>query len=273
MIDRLPIDGSQIGDEPMALGRTAEVFSGPDGSVVKLLLQGRSEADARDEAARTAAAHAAGAPAPEVHGLVNIDGRHGIVMTQVDADSLVDVAALEPLRLTSYAKVFADVHHQILSHESDDLPPIGDELRRKIRAADVPAATRNAALDVVAAAPDGSAVLHGDYHPGNVLMAPDGPIAIDWVNASRGPASADVANTLLLLSTATIGEGTPNRRMVGALQGAFRRSYTKRIRRAGRVHPKVLDAWRLPMAAARLAEGVASEEAALRSQLERWTGI
>ena len=187
MIDRLPIDGSQIGDEPMALGRTAEVFSGPDGSVVKLLLQGRSEVDARDEAARTAAAHAAGAPAPEVHGLVNIDGRHGIVMTQVGADSMVDVAAVEPLRLTSYAKVFADVHQRILSVVSDELPPVADVLARKIRSADIPTATRNAALDVVAAAPDGSAVLHGDYHPGNVLMAPEGPIAIDWVDAATRP--------------------------------------------------------------------------------------
>jgi aminoglycoside phosphotransferase (APT) family kinase protein len=267
-----PVDRSELGDEPIATGRTAEIFSVSGERVVKLLRSGSRRTAVEDEAARTKAARTAGAPAPEVLGTVAMDGRHGIVFEHIVGDSLIDEVVVEPLRLTSFAKVFADVHHQILSHESDDLPPVADELRRKIRAADLPAATRNAALDVVAAAPDGSAVLHGDYHPGNVLMAPDGPIAIDWVDASRGPASADVARTLLLLSTATIGEGTPNRRMVGALQGAFRRSYMKRIRRAVRVHPKVLDAWRLPMAAARLAEGVASEEAALRSQLERWTG-
>jgi len=271
--DRPSIDGWDLGDEPIATGRTSDIFVVPGGRVVKLLRSGRRASDGEAEAARTIDARTAGAPAPEVFGTVDIDGRHGVVFEHVEGDSLVDEIVFEPLRLTSFAKVFADLHHQILSSESDDLPPVADVLRRKIRAADLPAATRNAALDVVAAAPDGSAVLHGDYHPGNVLMAPEGPIAIDWVDAACGPASADIARTLLLLSTATIGADTSNRRMVTALQGAFRRSYTKRIRRALRVNPKILDAWRLPLTAARLADGVASEEAALRSQLERWTGV
>lgn len=273
MNERPSIDGSELGDEPIATGRTAEVFAVSGGRVVKLLRPGSRRSVGEAEAAKTRAARATGAPAPEVLGTVDIDGRHGIVFEHVEGDSLIDEIVFEPLRLTSFAKVFVDVHQQILSSDSEDLPLVTDVLRRKIRAADLPAAIRNAAIEVVAAAPDGSAVLHGDYHPGNVIMAPPGPVVIDWVDAARGPASADVARTLLLLSTATSGEGTPNRRMVSAFQGTFRRSYAKRIRRAVGIHPKVLDAWRLPMAAARLSEGLpAAEEDVLRAQLEKWAG-
>jgi aminoglycoside phosphotransferase (APT) family kinase protein len=57
--------------------------------------------------------------------------------------------------------------------------------------------------DEVAAAlarrPHGEAVCHGDLHPGNVIMSPQGPVIIDWIDASRGDPLADVARSVLLL--------------------------------------------------------------------------
>ena len=42
-------------------------------------------------------------------------------------------------------------------------------------------------------------VCHGDYHPSNILITPEGkPFVLDWSHATQGNASADVARTYLL---------------------------------------------------------------------------
>jgi Ser/Thr protein kinase RdoA (MazF antagonist) len=57
--------------------------------------------------------------------------------------------------------------------------------------------------------PDGDRVCHGDYHPGNVLLAADRTAVIDWVCAARGAAEADHDRTLLLLRWADPLPGPP----------------------------------------------------------------
>lgn len=41
---------------------------------------------------------------------------------------------------------------------------------------------------------------HGDFRPSNIIVGEDGKLyLIDWVHATQGNASADIANTYLLL--------------------------------------------------------------------------
>jgi tRNA A-37 threonylcarbamoyl transferase component Bud32 len=46
-----------------------------------------------------------------------------------------------------------------------------------------------------------SGLVHMDFHPLNVMLAPDGPVVIDWSNAHEGEAEADVAFTQVILAT------------------------------------------------------------------------
>jgi hypothetical protein len=43
-------------------------------------------------------------------------------------------------------------------------------------------------------------LLHGDLHPGNVLLPDTGPVLIDWTNAASGPSAYDTATTWLILA-------------------------------------------------------------------------
>jgi hypothetical protein len=43
-------------------------------------------------------------------------------------------------------------------------------------------------------------LLHGDLHPGNVLLSDAGPVLIDWTNAASGPSAHDTATTWLVLA-------------------------------------------------------------------------
>ena len=43
-------------------------------------------------------------------------------------------------------------------------------------------------------------LLHGDLHPGNVLLGPSGPVLIDWTDAGSGPPAHDTATSWLVLA-------------------------------------------------------------------------
>jgi aminoglycoside phosphotransferase (APT) family kinase protein len=47
-------------------------------------------------------------------------------------------------------------------------------------------------------------VLHLDFHPGNVIVTGDGPVVIDWTNATAGDPSLDTATTYALMAVAEV---------------------------------------------------------------------
>lgn len=66
--------------DPIAFGRTAEVFVVGDDRVLKLLKLGFDRRMASVEFAKTAAVHSVSGLAPEVCGLVDVDGRRGVLI-------------------------------------------------------------------------------------------------------------------------------------------------------------------------------------------------
>lgn len=262
----------ELPDKPSAVGRTAEVYTLDEDRVLKLLKAGFGSAMAADEAAKTLAARDAGVSAPAVLDLIELDGRHGIVFEQIDGDLLLDDIVLDAMRFREWARVFANAHIGVLSRSTSDLPDIRDVLRGRIEAGDLPATKEQAALTVLDAAPDGDAVLHGDFHPGNIIFTTGDPVTVDWVDAAQGHPGADIARTLWLISPATMSEAIPNKRVMTMIQGYFRKRYLKICSSKLKVDRRVIDAWRLPVVAARLSEGVEREEPALRAEVDRLTG-
>ncbi|OZM73865.1 hypothetical protein CFN78_06065 [Amycolatopsis antarctica] len=99
------------------------------------------------------------------------------------------------------------VLHEALAGYRGALPEDGpareiDDVLSLLDATDLPAellgALRDRAPDTVAAAATATAdwpvqALHGDAHPGNLLITPDGPVWIDFEDAWRGPIAWDLA--------------------------------------------------------------------------------
>jgi len=258
-----------IPDRPLATGRTAEIFDLDDGSVVKVLRDGFEISMIYDEAAKTAAASAAGAPAPATRGTVDISGRPGVVFDKIEGEILLDEAVGQPFRLRSWGKKLGDIHAEVLSHTTRDLPPLKDVLAKKIDITDLPSAHKAAAIERLSILPDSNSVLHGDFHPGNVILADDGPVLIDWIDATHGAPAADIARTLWLLSPATVSDGVAHRRIMTTVQSIFRQAYRTRVLRRSGVSPLEVELWQLPVIAARVAEGIEQEDASLRQEVTR----
>jgi tRNA A-37 threonylcarbamoyl transferase component Bud32 len=257
---------------PIATGRTADVFAVGENQVLKLLKPGFDLQMLIAESTKTAAVHAAGGPAPDVSDLVDIDGRPGILIERIHGNSMLDAILANDDDIVNHVMAFADLHARVLGTPLDaDLPDVKDFLASKIDNANLPLGQRTAAKDHMIGLPSGDATLHGDYHPGNIIVAPDGPTVIDWGEASRGDAAADIARTLLLLTPESVSGAVPNPGNIASFVAEFANGYKERCIQATAATIKTVAAWRLPMVAARLSEGIAEETALLRAEVARLT--
>ena len=264
--------GSGLG-RPIGLGRTAEVFDYGDDLVVKLLYAGMPEVMGEREATIATAVDQAGVAAPRFHGTTRIDGRFGLIYDRLDGSSMLDRIGQHPLELDTLAQQFAVLHASMHDTEGSGLPGLHDELRRLIgRAGDhLPAPARTAALSRLGELPEGSALCHGDMHPGNVLLTARGPVVIDWMTASSGNPAADVARTLFLLRDSSIPASVPwiQRRLLGMARRRFASTYLRHYRTHRVVADVELAAWRLPILAARLGDMIDEEQPTLLGMIER----
>jgi aminoglycoside phosphotransferase (APT) family kinase protein len=247
----------------LATGRTAEVFAHGDDAVAKVLLPGFTAAALDEEARVVALVAAAGVPTPRPLGRIEHDGRPGMLIERVDGDVMIDRIAARPLRSHKEAAELGRLHAAIHAAEGTGLQPISERLADRIdQTGGVLAySVRDAAKQRLRALEDGNRVLHGDFHPGNVIVG-DRTVAIDWVDATCGPPEPDLVRTLWLLSPAAV---PPEMRRPGLrfIVDRARHRYQAAYEAITGLDRTLLAPWRLPVLAARLAEGIEHEEEAL----------
>jgi aminoglycoside phosphotransferase (APT) family kinase protein len=178
-------------------GRDAEIYDLGGGQVLRRAIDGRNLAA---EAAVMAYAHAAGVPVPAVYDVTE----DGIVMDRVDGPTLG-------------AELFAG------ATSVDAAMQTLVELHDLVHAVPAPPDIRPSSLP-------GDRLLHFDLHVLNVIRTDDGPVLIDWTNATAGPAAADLAMTWILHSSVTGADaGIDDEQMFRTLQGRLSESLLARV--------------------------------------------
>jgi len=258
----------------IAEGREAEIYEYDEDSVLRLFFDARSAASLEREAAAMNAVRAAGGVAPEARGTVLEHGRPGLIIERVEGPDMLTLLGKKPWFTFSAGRVLGETHaamHEVPA--PPELPLQKERFRRRIEAsaADAPQHARLAefVLRKLDALPQGDRVCHGDYHPGNVLITPNGPRVIDWPNATRGDPHADVARVLLTFDIASVPPGAPTlvRRLEKIARRLIRSRYLAAYRRMRPLDDGLLAQWRVPVAADRLAEGIEDETDKLLSML------
>jgi uncharacterized protein (TIGR02172 family) len=191
-------------------GRVADVYSWGEGQAIKLFRNGTTLAQVEQEAAIGRAIYQAGLPVPATGQVIKSDGHYGIVFERVNGPSMLAEMSAEPWKLIQYARVLAELHVAMHDVTVPGLPSQRERLRRRIQgSAAMPSGQKAAALSALDRLPDDNKLTHGDFHPDNIVITPDGPVMIDWATAAQGNPVADVARTSLLLGLGDLPLGTP----------------------------------------------------------------
>jgi uncharacterized protein (TIGR02172 family) len=253
-------------DALIGQGRTAEVFAWGESRALKLYYEGWPATSAEAEYQKAEAVYKSGAAAPSVYGIVQVDGRHGVIFERVDGPSLLSYTTSHPWTLIRSANLMAELHARMHACHPSSLPAQRDRLREKIQdARPLPDALKQAALKALDQLPDDAVLCHGDFHPDNIVLSRRGPVILDWANAMCGHPLADVAQTALLMQHAAVPPHMPGRWLIEAGRTLWYRLYLRRYCQLRSISPEEVKAWMLPVAAARLSEGIAEEEQQLTS--------
>jgi tRNA A-37 threonylcarbamoyl transferase component Bud32 len=146
-----------------------------------------------------------GFPAPKVHELSNDETE--LVMERVHGPTMLDLLGARPWKIRRMGFVLGTLHnslHDIPGPEWVRPSPVGH----------------------------GTQLIHLDFHPGNVLMSPVGPVVIDWANVARGDGSADAALSWLLMSAGTVETSSTKAALLELSRARLIKSFLKRFDRA-----------------------------------------
>jgi aminoglycoside phosphotransferase (APT) family kinase protein len=158
----------------IAAGRDSDIYEYGKGKILRRSRNGRSQTT---EAKTMEFARAHGYPVPEVIS-VSDDGID-MVMARIEGPTMIEAASARPWKLKNFGRQLAELHQSLhLLNAPPWLPeaPCGS----------------------------GSAFLHMDFHPLNVILSSDGPVVVDWTRASRGNPLVDVAATWVLLASGEV---------------------------------------------------------------------
>jgi Ser/Thr protein kinase RdoA (MazF antagonist) len=136
----------------------------------EVLRRYRQSRDTAREVAAMQHARGHGYPVPAARALNDTD----IVMERAEGPTMLGDMMRNPTRMHRHAAMLAKLLDRLHSIPAPEwLPsPVGE----------------------------GNVLLHLDLHPENVILTAGGPVVIDWPNAARGPAAADVAHTWIVLA-------------------------------------------------------------------------
>jgi Ser/Thr protein kinase RdoA (MazF antagonist) len=202
-----------------------------------------------------------------------VDGRYGIVMERLEGRDVFAAIAAAPWRVWSLSALCARLQARLNEQAAPpELPELRASLRRAIDRDEVPPEFRAAGLTRLDSMPDDDCLVHGDFHPGNVMLLRNGDaMVIDWTGARRGSPEADFARTMMILRLGEPPPGMPAllRFFAHFARSLMIRSYESGYRKQRSLDERLLRGWELPVAVARLSEDIPEEVPKLHKYIRK----
>ena len=256
-------------------GREAEIFEWRDGRVLKLLRAPGPKTGLALEIAALNVARLAGVSVPQAYEEVVIDGRTGLVMERLEGSDLLTIIGQRPWLVFHSGRVTGEIHARINAARAPaSLPAVSDVVNRGLARLALSEPTLAQWVGrILAHLPEGDALCHGDFHPGQLMFAGDRYAAFDWSGAKRGDPLFDYARTRVLLSLGEPPPGTPHtltllakigrRVLISSYVRSYERNTAKPLDRA-RVRR-----WEIVNLAVRLVDDVPGERPRLLRRLRK----
>jgi uncharacterized protein (TIGR02172 family) len=249
--------------ELIGKGMTAEVYEWGRDKVLKLYFDRFRDDWIKREAKIGYIVHQSGVSSPAVFDIVDIDGRKGLIFQRIFGKTVISHIETEPWKVYNYALQLAGLHFKMHKCSADGLPSQKERFAYTLkRSSEILGDKESRILDYIESLPNGESVCHGDLHFNNIIVTDNKLVAIDWNSAYTGNPLGDVARTCMIISSPAMPPGTSN---IMAILTQYTKwliywTYLNEYMRLAKVKFEDIDAWTLPVAAAKLKDKVPGEE-------------
>lgn len=186
--------------ELIATTANKKVFRDGD-KAIKVFNADFPKAEVLNEALVTARVEAIGTiKVPKVLEVSVFEGKWSITYDFIEGKTLQQLMDEAPDKLPEYMEKMVDLHLSIMANQCPLLNKLKDKMSRQIL--DIEELGDSIRYDMrtrLDSMPKHTKLCHGDFNPSNIIVKDDGSMyVLDWVHATQGNASADVARTYLL---------------------------------------------------------------------------
>lgn len=143
-----------------------------------------------------------GSAVPKVCSVSCNKGKWTITKEYVEGETLEELMKKNPSKKNDYLKRFVELQIQVQAYKAPVLEQLKSKMQRQINELNgIDEGTRYELLTRLEGMPKHEKLCHGDFRPSNIIVDKEGDLhIIDWVHATKGNASADVARTYLILA-------------------------------------------------------------------------
>lgn len=244
-------------------GNTAEVYEWGEDKVVKLYYKRYNLEGITDEYNTAQLLCKKDLPIPDVHGLVKLKERIGLIYDRILGKTLMEMIIIDKLKLEYYARMMANLHNCIQIRLDDGLDSYLEKINQNIEYANALSDSHKLIVkEYMKTLDNGNRVCHGDFHPYNILFDGKDGIVIDWMGTTVGNPLADVANTCLILKYSVIPK-----ELTGANGGITNEDrmrilnyYLDEYTKLTGASIEEIESWELPIAVARTTNALTMTE-------------
>ena len=177
----------------IAKGNSAEIYKQNENQICKLFYKNYPKQLVEHEFNNAKIIYQLGINTPFPYDIVFIEERYGIIYEKLNGTTLLSKINTENTNVDFWIEKFVNFHKDFLKYQSDVLINYKDFL--KLFASE--------SVDLIKKIDnlqDGNFVLHGDFHPENVIVDNKSNLfLIDMMNVCKGPMIYDIARTYFLL--------------------------------------------------------------------------
>lgn len=178
-------------------GNTAEVFEYESNKVCKLFFEGYPREYVELEFHNSKEMYEHNIRIPKPYEIITLNNRTGILYEKIIGKTLLNIMIENKENVEVYLNIFTNLHKDILKQHTHNIIPYKIYLTTMLKNRGI---TTNDILEKINLLPEGDCLLHGDFHPDNIMvMSDDTPVIIDFMNVCSGPALYDVARTYFLI--------------------------------------------------------------------------
>lgn len=179
---------------------TAKVYK-VDKMAVKVFRKEHPASEVLNEALNTARVQEIGVNIPKILEINMVDEQWAICTEFIEGRTVAQLMKENPQDVPKYIEMMVDLQLEINAKRCPMLNRMKEKLTRQIQSVEeLTEVNKYELLTRLESMPKHIKLCHGDFNPSNIIIGEEKTYILDWVHATQGNASADVARTYLLLS-------------------------------------------------------------------------